>query len=146
MKAIRVKTPEQLQGCFQVRTNVFVEEQHIPQDLEIDEKDESPAACHHMLIVDGDQPVAAARWYFYKDKTAKFQRIAVLKPYRGTGLGKRLLAEMEQQARELGAKEAILDAQCQVEGFYRGLGYEVISKEPFYDAGILHVRMQRSIH
>ncbi|MBD0379256.1 GNAT family N-acetyltransferase [Paenibacillus sedimenti] len=145
METIRVTTSEELQACFQVRLKVFVEEQQVPEELEMDEKDESPAACHHFLIVDEGQPVATARWYFYQDKTAKFQRVAVLKEYRGKGLGKKLIVEMEKQARELNAESAILDAQCQAEGFYSQLGYRVISEEPFYDADILHVRMQKPL-
>ncbi|MNN97524.1 putative N-acetyltransferase YjcF [compost metagenome] len=52
---------------------------------------------------------------------------------------------MEELARELGLEASILDAQCQAENFYKKLGYEVISTEPFYDAGILHVRMQKML-
>ncbi|MFD0697260.1 GNAT family N-acetyltransferase [Paenibacillus sp. GCM10027628] len=145
MEMIRVTTIEELEACFEVRMKVFVEEQQVPEELEMDEKDESPAACHHVLMVDEERPVATARWYFYEDKTAKFQRVAVLKEYRGKGLGKQLILEMEQQARELDAQFAILDAQCQAEGFYSQLGYRVISEEPFYDADILHVRMKKPL-
>ncbi|MDD9270100.1 GNAT family N-acetyltransferase [Paenibacillus sp. GCM10023248] len=145
MEIIRVTTADQLQDCFKVRFNVFVDEQQVPEHLEMDEKDESPEACHHFLIVDGDQPVAAARWYEYEPRTAKMQRIAVLKSYRGQSLGKQILLAMEQQARELNCTSSVLDAQCHAEGFYNKLGYQVISKEPFYDAGILHVRMKKPL-
>jgi predicted GNAT family N-acyltransferase len=145
LETIRVTTKEQLQACFHVRLKVFVEEQQVPEHLEMDEKDESPEACHHFLIVDHGVPVATARWYLYKPDTAKFQRVAVLKTYRGKGLGKQLIQKMEKHAEELNCKYAVLDAQCQAEGFYSQLGYEVISEEPFYDADILHVRMQKPL-
>ncbi|MEW9697909.1 GNAT family N-acetyltransferase [Paenibacillus sp. SI8] len=145
METINVTTSEQLQACFQVRMKVFVEEQQVPVDLEMDEKDESPETCHHFLLVDDGQPIAAARWYFYKPDTAKFQRVAVLKEYRGKGLGKQIIQEMEKHAREMGCQSVILDAQCQAEGFYRQIGYQVISEEPFFDANILHVRMQKPL-
>ncbi|SDM93034.1 Predicted N-acyltransferase, GNAT family [Paenibacillus sp. yr247] len=145
MEIIRVTTQDQLQDCFKVRFKVFVDEQQVPEHLEMDEKDESPEACHHFLISDGDQPVAAARWYEYQPQTAKLQRVAVLKEYRGRSLGKQIILAMEQQAREMNCSSAILDAQCQAEGFYNQLGYQVISDEPFYDAGILHVRMKKPL-
>ncbi|NRF92705.1 GNAT family N-acetyltransferase [Paenibacillus frigoriresistens] len=145
MEIIRVTTKDQLQACFSVRFKVFVEEQQVPEHEEMDEKDESPEACHHFLMLDGDQPVAAARWYEYQPQTAKLQRVAVLKEYRGRSLGKQMILAMEQQAREKHCTFAILDAQCQAEGFYSQLGYEVISDEPFYDAGILHVRMKKPL-
>lgn len=145
MEIIRVTSQDQLKDCFKVRFKVFVDEQQVPEHLEMDEKDESPEACHHFLILDGEQPVATARWYEYQPQTAKLQRVAVLKEYRGQSLGKKIILAMEQQARELNCTSSILDAQCQAEGFYDQLGYKVISTEPFYDAGILHVRMKKPL-
>ncbi|BFT73248.1 MULTISPECIES: GNAT family N-acetyltransferase [Paenibacillus] len=145
MEIIRVTSHDQLKDCFKVRFKVFVDEQQVPEHLEMDEKDESPEASHHFLILDGEQPVAAARWYEYQPQTAKLQRVAVLKEYRGQSLGKQIILAMEQQARELNCTSSILDAQCQAEGFYSQLGYHVISTEPFYDAGILHVRMKKPL-
>ncbi|MNW15640.1 putative N-acetyltransferase YjcF [compost metagenome] len=75
----------------------------MPAHLEMDEKDESPEACHHFLIQDGEVPIATSRWYEYQEATAKLQRVAVLKDYRGRSLGKQLILAMEQQALELGA-------------------------------------------
>ncbi|MZQ81759.1 GNAT family N-acetyltransferase [Paenibacillus sp. 5J-6] len=145
MEIIRVTHQDQLKECFKVRFKVFVDEQQVPEHLEMDEKDESPEACHHFLILDGEQPVATGRWYEYQPQTAKLQRVAVLKEYRGQSLGKQIILAMEQQARELNCTSSILDAQCQAEGFYDQLGYKVISTEPFYDAGILHVRMKKPL-
>ncbi|UKS30118.1 GNAT family N-acetyltransferase [Paenibacillus sp. HWE-109] len=145
MEMIRVTTQDQLKSCFDVRFKVFVDEQQVPAHLEMDEKDESPESCHHFLLLDGERPVAAARWYEYQPQTAKLQRVAVLKEYRGRSLGKQLILAMEEQAQELNCASSILDAQCQAEGFYSQLGYKVISEEPFYDAGILHVRMKKPL-
>jgi predicted GNAT family N-acyltransferase len=143
MEIIRVRDLDQLNQCFVIRNKVFVEEQKVPADLEIDEKDASPEASHHILIHVQGQPVAASRWYAYKPQTAKLQRVAVLKEFRGTGLGKELILAMENQAKDLGFTSTILDGQCYAEPFYQKLGYTTISKEPFYDAGILHVRMEK---
>ncbi|TCZ72329.1 GNAT family N-acetyltransferase [Paenibacillus albiflavus] len=145
MQMIHVTNAEDLQKCFHIRKEVFVNEQGVAEDLEWDEKDQTPDACRHMLLMKDDVPVGTARWYGYDADTAKLQRVAVLKEYRGTGAGKQLILGMEEDARKFGYTFSMLDGQCQAEQFYAKLGYEVISDEPFFDAGILHVRMRKSL-
>lgn len=142
---IQVTTEEQLQKALDIRVKVFVEEQNVPMEEEMDEYDTISPNAHHFLIMDEGVPVATGRLIYYKAGTAKMQRIAVMKDYRTNGYGRVLLLAMEELARELGLEASILDAQCQAEDFYKKLGYEVISTEPFYDAGILHVRMQKKL-
>ncbi|MUG44928.1 GNAT family N-acetyltransferase [Paenibacillus woosongensis] len=142
---IAVNSEEQLEKCLNIRKEVFVEEQKVPIDLEIDEYDViSPDAVHVLIEMEG-AAAATGRITYYKDNSAKMQRIAVRKPFRSKGVGKILLLAMEERARELGLTKSVLDAQCQAEGFYAKLGYETISTEPFYDAGILHVRMEKPL-
>ncbi|WP_068774487.1 GNAT family N-acetyltransferase [Paenibacillus sp. FJAT-26967] len=145
MEFIRVTNQEQLKECLDIRKEVFVIEQQVPVDLEIDEIDASPASGYHVLIREDNQGVAAARWKDYGEGRAKLQRIAVRKLFRGTGLGSKLVSGMELHAKELGFREAVLDAQCQAESFYAKMGYKTISEEPFDDAGIPHVRMIKSL-
>lgn len=142
---VHITTEEQLQQALHIRTQVFVEEQKVPVEEEIDEYDVISDNVHHFLLMDTGQPVATGRMIYYKAGTAKMQRIAVHQEYRAKGYGRILLLAMEERASELGLEASILDAQCQAEPFYRKLGYEVISQEPFYDAGILHVRMQKAL-
>jgi predicted GNAT family N-acyltransferase len=145
MEIIRVTRYHELEQCFVIRKEVFVDEQKVPQDLELDEKDGSPEACHHLLLLDNGLPVATGRWYTYKPHTAKLQRVAVLQAHRGKGLGKQMILGLEQHARDLGCKASILDGQCHAEAFYLKLGYIITSAEPFYDAGILHHRMEKPL-
>ncbi|WP_151734808.1 GNAT family N-acetyltransferase [Paenibacillus tengchongensis] len=142
---VHVTSEEQLGQALKIRKEVFVEEQKVPAEEEIDEYDVVGANAHHILILDEGQAVATGRLIYYKAGTAKMQRIAVLKAYRSKGYGRILLLAMEELARELGLASSILDAQCQAEDFYAKLGYDVISSEPFYDAGILHVRMEKAL-
>lgn len=142
---IHVNTEEQLQYGLEIRKKVFVEEQHVPLSLEMDEYDTISPKVHHLLIYDNGEYVATGRIIYYNENTAKMQRIAVTKEYRTKGFGKVLLMAMDKFAKELGLQYAILDAQCQAESFYAKQGYEVISKEPFDDAGILHVRMKKEL-
>jgi len=142
---VRVTTREQLQLGLDIRMKVFVEEQKVPAEEEMDEYDVIGDQVHHLLLIDEGAPVATGRLIYYKAGAAKMQRIAVLKDYRSKGYGRVLLLALEELARELGFSSSILDGQCQAEPFYTKLGYEIISTEPFYDAGILHVRMQKAL-
>lgn len=140
-----VTTDEQLQQALGIRHDVFVIEQQVPAEIEIDQFDVISPDVHHVLLSTDGQAVATGRLIYYSKDTAKMQRIAVLQSHRSFGYGRILLLAMEERARELGLTYSILDAQCQAQKFYEKLGYEVISEEPFYDADILHVRMRKSL-
>lgn len=143
---INVTTEDQLQEALAIRKEVFVEEQKVPVDLEIDDYDRLDAEAHHILIKYDGEYAATGRVIYYNKDSAKMQRIAVRQSFRSKGLGRVLLLAMEQQARELLLKHSVLDAQCQAEGFYSRLGYVTISDEPFDDAGIPHVRMKKELN
>ncbi|WP_172194199.1 GNAT family N-acetyltransferase [Saccharibacillus qingshengii] len=139
--AITIETDNQLQRCLAVRREVFIEEQQVPEDLEIDDYDRIGSAAGHVLLSAGDEDAAAGRFTPYKDGAAKMQRVAVRAAYRGRGVGRLLMEALETAARRAGYRSAVLDSQCQAEGFYQSLGYRTVPGEPFYDACILHVRM-----
>lgn len=140
-----VSTEEQLKQALEIRHHVFVIEQQVPAEIEIDQYDVISPDVHHVLLSTDGQAVATGRLIYYSKDTAKMQRIAVLESHRSFGYGRVLLLAMEELARELGLSYSVLDAQCQAQKFYEKLGYEVISEEPFYDADILHVRMKKSL-
>ena len=124
-----------------VRTAVFVEEQGVAEDEELDGKD--PDAVQ-FLARDGEYPVGTARLRFPESGVGKVERVAVREPYRGTGVGSELMRAVEAAARDDGATELTLHAQTQVEAFYRHLGYETVSDE-FEEAGIPHVEMRKRL-
>lgn len=142
---INVSTEEQLQQALDIRKDVFVLEQKVPIDLEIDEYDRLESDTFHVLIKSEGQYAATGRIIYYNKDSAKMQRIAVRKPFRSKGIGRVLMMALEAQARELKLQYSVLDAQVQAEAFYRKLGYETISDEPFDDAGIPHVRMKKEL-
>ncbi|WP_404823741.1 GNAT family N-acetyltransferase [Paenibacillus rhizovicinus] len=141
----RITTPEMLEDAIGVRFTVFVDEQKVPADEERDEYDDTPESCHHFLVTDNGKAIGAGRWKEYEPGVAKMQRIAVLLPYRGTGVGRQLLATMEADAKAEGYSASFLGAQCTAEGFYHKLGYETEPGEPFLDAGIPHVNMRKQL-
>jgi len=145
IQSIAVTSTEQLEQCLKIRLAVFVDEQKVPHDLEVDEWDASWDACRHFLLLADDQPVAAARYRMYDENTAKLQRIAVLSSHRGHGLGNKIIRFMEEEIHERGIGAIVLDAQVYAEPFYHKLGYVTVSEEQFLDAGIWHVRMKKEI-
>lgn len=117
-----------------VREAVFVREQHVPPELEWDEFD---AHCIHVLATDtAASAIGTSR--LLGDGT--IGRMAVLKAWRGKGVGKALLLRLLEEARKQHLQQAVLHAQIHASGFYRKLGFEMMGEE-FMEAGIPHVRM-----
>jgi YbgC/YbaW family acyl-CoA thioester hydrolase len=122
-----------------LRTEVFVEEQEIPQDLEWDEHDVK--ALHALVVNKLGQPVATGRLLQPQPKIAQIGRMAVSKPLRGGSLGRMVMDAFIEAARKRGDHEVILHAQCSAEGFYRRMGFKAHG-EVFQDAGIDHIEMR----
>jgi YbgC/YbaW family acyl-CoA thioester hydrolase len=122
-----------------LRTEVFVEEQEIPQDLEWDEHDVT--ALHALVVNKLGQPVATGRLLQPQPKIAQIGRMAVSKPLRGGSLGRMVMDAFIEAARKRGDHEVILHAQCSAEGFYRRMGFKAHG-EAFQDAGIDHIEMR----
>lgn len=135
-----VETDAELNACIDLRRSVFVEEQDVPEDRELDGLD---GEATHLLAWDG-YPVGTARIREYEDGVAKVERVAVEQSRRGEGIGRDLMAHAEAFAAAAGYERVRLDAQMPVVAFYERLGYEVISEE-FEDAGILHRTMEKRL-
>lgn len=137
MESIIVKTEKQLNDAFFVRKEVFVKEQHVPEEEEIDQFEDT---SEHIVIYDGGQPVGAGRWRL-KDGHGKLERICVMKSHRSLGVGAIIMQALEKAAAAKGADSFILHAQTQAVPFYEKQGYRVTSGEEFLDAGIPHLEM-----
>ena len=125
-------------GAAALRTEVFVEEQEIPQELEWDEHDAK--ALHAVVLNKLGQPVATGRLLQPQPKLAQIGRMAVSKALRGCNLGRMVIDSLVEAARQRGDQQVILHAQCSAEGFYRRLGFKAHG-EVFQDAGIDHIEM-----
>ena len=117
-----------------IRYAVFVDEQGVPPELEHDEHD--PYALHLLAISADGEPVATARML----PDGHIGRMAVLREWRGRGIGSTLLRELIAIAVRRGGGTLFLHAQCRAEPFYRRLGF-VAEGDVFEDAGIDHRRM-----
>lgn len=122
-----------------IRKRVFVEEQDVPIDREVDGRDDEAT---HFLLSD-PEPVATARVRPH-DGAVKVERVAVLADRRGEGYGEAVMDAVEAYALDAGYEEVVLHAQVPVVEFYERLDY-VTEGEEFEDAGIPHRAMRKSL-
>src|SRR5262249_40578738 len=117
-----------------VRERVFIDEQKVPRELEWDEWDEP---SDHAVAVDASgNPVGTARLL----PDGRIGRMAVMREWRGKGVGGALLLAMIDRARSRAIPRALLHAQTHAIGFYRRFGFSERGEE-FLEAGIPHVEM-----
>lgn len=115
-------TPRQREDAFAVRIAVFVEEQGISREDELDELD---ATAVHCVGYDDGKPVAAGR-LIIADGYAKIGRMAVLAGNRGRGIGAQVLEALERAGVERGIRHFKLSAQLHAKGFYESRGYTAV--------------------
>jgi len=117
-----------------VRESVFIQEQRVPVELEWDESD--PACVHVLASTPDGAPVGTARLL----PDGHIGRMAVIKAWRGKGIGRAMLQCLLDAARQNGITEIRLNAQISAKDFYKRFGFQV-SGEAFMEAGIPHVKM-----
>ncbi|MCC7286839.1 MAG: YbgC/FadM family acyl-CoA thioesterase [Burkholderiaceae bacterium] len=125
-----------------IRSQVFVDEQNIPADMEWDGADDG---CVHALARNRfGIPLGTGRMLEHVPGVAKIGRMAVLAPMRGGHIGRAVLDALLQHARERGDREALLHAQLGAAPFYSRAGF-VARGAVFEEAGIPHIEMVRSL-
>ncbi|MSQ55313.1 MAG: GNAT family N-acetyltransferase [Betaproteobacteria bacterium] len=117
-----------------IRFEVFVEEQGVPRDIELDEHDETSL---HAVAFEDDAAVATGRLL----PDGHIGRMAVLAAWRGRGVGSRILLQLIDAARARGDAHVALSAQVQAVPFYRNHGF-IEEGEEYLDAGIRHRAMR----
>ena len=135
------QTEQEIELAFDIRKKVFVEEQGIPIHLEIDEFDQ---LATHFIVLEDDEPIAAARIRETESNVGKVERVCVLPGHRRKHLGVLLMNALEQHAKQNGWEKLKLNAQTSAIPFYEKLAYQVTSPE-FDDAGIPHRAMEKEI-
>jgi len=137
----RVTTDEGLADGFDVRRDVFIEEQGVSEAEEMDGRDDEAA---QFVAYDDDYPVGTARVREPDDGVGKVERVAVREQYRRRGVGKAIMQRVESWANDHGLERLKLHAQTHVEAFYADLGYETTSGV-FEEANIDHVAMEKPL-
>ncbi len=121
-----------------LRTEVFVHEQGVPQDMEWDEMD--AVSVHAVLTNRLGMAVATGRLLPSQKGVAQIGRMAVMRQMRGQALGAQVLQGLMHTARERGDRQVLLHAQCSAENFYKRQGF-VSQGEVYQEAGMDHVNM-----
>lgn len=124
-----------------IRETVFVIEQGFSEEFdEIDKK------SIHFLVKVNNKRAATARIFKSDNSDTKWTvgRFAVLKEYRGTGLGSFLMKKVEEKIKEQGGNVAELSAQKQAEKFYLSLGYTPMG-DIYYDQHAPHIHMEKEL-
>ena len=131
---------------FKLRTEVFVNEQNVPKELELDEKDNSEYTIHIGYFKD-DKLIGVARLIDMDKDIIHIGRVAIDKNHRGEGIGYKLILGCEDIAKNVLNKDFTIElgAQLYAENFYKKLGYNRVTNNIYIDAGIEHIDMRKTI-
>jgi predicted GNAT family N-acyltransferase len=129
-----------IRQAYALRKLVFVQEQQVPEELELDEFDAT--ALHGVAQMDGK--VVGVLRLLVEDKKGHLGRLAVSKALRGQGIGQQLVILTEAKAKELKLSEIYFHAQTHAMRFYEKLGYQTRG-EVFDEAGIEHIEMYKEL-
>lgn len=139
---IRVaKIPEEFPAIAAIRKTVFQEEQGVDTALEFDGKDD---ICEHLIAYLDGQAVGTARIRYLDNQTVKIERLAVLSPARGRGIGQKIMEQTLELIAKKNITEVIVHAQIYIKSLYQKLGFIQVG-DIFEEAGIPHIEMKKNI-
>jgi predicted GNAT family N-acyltransferase len=142
MTEFKIATNQQdIDGAYDLRKIVFVDEQKVPEEMNIDEFDKDAI---HVVAKRDNKIIGTSRMVVEGDK-GKIGRMAVEKDLRKQGIGKELLTLLEQEARKRKLKEIYLHSQFHAKSFYERLGYQPRG-EVFTEVGIDHIEMYKTLN
>lgn len=136
-----VTTQNMIEETHSIRKKVFVEEQGVPLENEIDQYEN---IATHVIGYDLNAVPFATGRLRPIDNGVKVERVAILASHRNKGYGKLLMEFLENVAKNTGDKKLMLNAQCHAQSFYEALGYEAFG-EPFMEENIKHIAMSKTI-
>ncbi|MBK1878866.1 GNAT family N-acetyltransferase [Pelagicoccus mobilis] len=128
---------ERIADIRSVRFTVFVDEQKVPAEIEMDEWDDR---SRHVLAVAGGMAIGTGRLL----PDGHIGRVAVLREWRGKKVGVALMETLIEMGKLGGMPELVLSAQTQAVGFYENLGF-VAHGETYEEAGIEHIEMRLKV-
>ena len=123
---------------IKIRTSVFIDEQGFK-----DEFDETDKTCTHIMLYDEEKPIATCR-YFKEGENYHIGRVAIIKDYRGQGLGNRIMQIAENEIKNGGGRIIEVSAQVRVSEFYKKLGYSAVG-DIYFDEYCEHIRMVKEL-
>lgn len=138
MKVLEIKfvdSKKEFNRVIDIRKTVFVEEQNVPLDLELDGLD---SVSKHLIAYSDEEPVGCARLRI--NERARLERVAVLKQCRHRGFGKQIVNYVLDYCKNNNIYEIYLHSRIDTAGFYKKLGFKTRGKN-FFEAGIEHIEM-----
>ncbi len=127
---------KEIEEVFALRFEVFVDEQKVPREIELDSDDERAI---HIIAKESGVTVGCAR-LLLSDGDAHIGRLAVKKSKRGSGVGSAICRFIIEYCRNIGYRYFWLNAQLRAADFYERLGFKR-EGSTFMEAGIEHIRM-----
>ncbi len=137
---IKIADKNELKRVFALRFEVFVDEQRVPPEIELDSEDDHAL---HIIAEHGGITVGCARLLIDGD-SAHIGRLAVKRDFRGQHIGLKICRFIIDYCRQNGYREIWLNSQLHAVGFYEKLGFSPEGKT-FWEAGIEHVKMTAEI-
>jgi predicted GNAT family N-acyltransferase len=131
----------EVEAAMDLRVRVFVDEQGVDPGEELDSLDDESL---QVVGLDDTGVIATCRLRALGGGEWKLERMAVERRLRGLGVGGKLLAGAEDEVRDRGAAEMVLNAQRRAEPFYAAHGY-IAEGDTFMEAEIEHVRMRKAL-
>ena len=125
--------------CNFVRYSVFVKEQNISPEIELDDRDQ---ICKHLILTINNNPIGTGRIDI--EQEGKIGRLAILKSFRNRGYGSLIIKKLEEVAVQNNLTSVWLNAQKESISFYEKLNYKIVSHE-FIEANIIHIKMSKTL-
>ncbi|MTI67930.1 MAG: GNAT family N-acetyltransferase [Firmicutes bacterium] len=129
-----------IEDAHKVRTLVFIKEQKVSKEVEMDGLDKD---SYHVIVYENNLPIATGR-LLKKDNIYSIGRVAVIKDYRHKNYGKIVMDELIKKAKDLGVKEVFIHSQLHAKKFYEKLGFKPFGKV-YKEANIKHISMKKKI-
>ena len=136
-----VRDRGEIDAAMDLRVRVFCEEQGVSREEELDDLDQEAT---QIVALDESGVIATCRLRYTEPGTCKLERMAVEPRLRKLGVGSRLLAGAEEEARSAGGITMTLNAQVRARDFYAAHGYEP-EGETFMEAEIEHITMRKTL-
>jgi predicted GNAT family N-acyltransferase len=136
-----VESDADLREAFDVRRQVFVREQGISEDLVFDNNDRNAL---HLVVNDGKRAIGTARVRFIGNNQAKLERMAVAKAFRHKGIGRGIIAFLDEELKGKQVQQVVIHAQEGAVEFYKSCGFKELGS-PFREAGIKHIKMHKRL-
>lgn len=126
--------------AFDIRTKVFIEEQGIDKNVEIDGTDKD---AKNMILIVNNKPIGTSRLIVIENKMY-LGRVAILKEYRKKGYATHMIKFLLDEAKKLGYNEVFIHAQTYAKTFYEKIGFKQFGDD-FLEANIPHIHMKITI-